>query len=138
MKNKQYYIDLTDRWFDALLSPGEVRELKAFLAGTEDPDFDEVKAVMGYFVTGKAIARKQDRIRGRRIAWASMAVAASLALFAAIGLNHRQNQCYMLAQGVKLTDEETVLQDMENTLSDLFGAGEDVGAQLFDLLNTTL
>ena len=25
MKNKQYYIDLTDRWFDALLSPGEVK-----------------------------------------------------------------------------------------------------------------
>ncbi len=139
MKNKQYYIDLTDRWFDALLSPGEERELKAFLAGTEDPDFDEVKAVMGYFVTGKALASRRPSSRpGRRLAWTAVAVAASVALVIAIGLNHRQNQCYMLAQGVKLTDEETVLQDMETTLSDLFGAGEDVGAQLFDLLNTTL
>ena len=80
MKDKQYYIDLTDRWFDALLSPGEERELKAFLAGTEDPDFDEVKAVMGYSVTGKALAGRPSSRPGRRLAWTAVAVAASVAL----------------------------------------------------------
>ena len=47
MKNKQYYIDLAERWFDALLTEEEERALKAFLASTDDPDFDEVKAVAG-------------------------------------------------------------------------------------------
>ena len=56
MKNKNYYMDLADRWFDAFLTGGEERELKSFLATTEDPDFDEIKAVAGFFVAGKAIA----------------------------------------------------------------------------------
>lgn len=135
MKNKQYYIDLTDRWFDALLSPGEERELKAFLAKTEDPDFDEIKAVMGYFVTGKALAGRPSSRPGRRLAWTAVAVAASVALVIAIGLRPRQNECYILAHGEKTTDPRRALESMNSTLSDLFSTGEDVEAQLSDLFN---
>ena len=56
-KNKSYYMDLADRWFDALLTGDEELELKSFLASTEDPDFDEVKAVAGYFAAGKALSK---------------------------------------------------------------------------------
>ena len=63
MKNKQYYIDLAERWFDALLTEEEERALKAFLASTDDPDFDEVKAVAGYFATGKAVHEAQEASR---------------------------------------------------------------------------
>ena len=49
MKNKSYYLDLADRRFEALLTEDEELELKSFLASTEDPDFDEVKAVAGFF-----------------------------------------------------------------------------------------
>ena len=136
MKNKQYYIDLTDRWFDALLSPGEVRELKAFLAGTEDPDFDEVKAVMGYFVTGKALAGRPLSRPGNRFAWTAVAVAASIALVVAIGLRPRQNDCYILAYGEKTTDSRRALENMNSTLSDLFSTGEDVEDQLSDFFNS--
>lgn len=136
MKDKQYYIDLTDRWFDALLSPGEERELKAFLAGTEDPDFDEIKAVMGYFVTGKALASRRPSSRpGRRLAWTAVAVAASVALVVAVGLRPRQNECYILAHGEKTTDPRRVLESMSSTLSGLFSTGEDVEAQLSDLFD---
>lgn len=135
MKNKQYYIDLTDRWFDALLSPGEERELKAFLAGTEDPDFDEVKAVMGYFVTGKALAGRPLSHPGNRFAWTAVAVAASIALVAAIGLRPRQNDCYILVYGEKTTDPRRALENMNSTLSGLFSTGEDVEDQLSDFFN---
>ena len=136
MKNKQYYIDLTDRWFDALLSPGEERELKAFLAGTEDPDFDEVKAVMGYFVTGKALAGQPLSRPGNRLAWTAVAVAAGIALVVAIGLRPRQNDCYILAYGEKTTDSRRALENMNSTLSDLFSTGEDVEDQLSDFFNS--
>ena len=136
MKNKSYYLDLAERWFDALLTGDEERELKAFLAGTDDPDFDEVKAVAGFFATGKAVAAEKVSLRFR---WAAAAaVAASLALVAAIGLYHRQNDCYILAYGEKSTDSQLALADMTSTLTDLFGESEDVSEELFDIFNPAL
>ena len=146
MKNKAYYTDLSERWFDALLTEDEERDLKAFLASTDDPDFDEVKAVAGYFAMGKALngakeaGRRPDRQRRttHRLAWAAVAVAASLTLVAAIGLYHRQNDCYILAYGEKSTDPGLALADMSATLEGIFGEGEDVSEDLFDLFNPAL
>lgn len=143
MKNKAYYIDLSERWFDALLTEDEERALKAFLASTDDPDFDEIKAVAGFFATGKAVYGAQEEnhrpARQRRtthqFAWAAIAVAASLALVAAIGLySQRQNQCYILAYGEKSTDKELALESMEATLSSLFGTAPDIEKELETLL----
>ena len=143
MKNKAYYIDLSERWFDALLTEDEERALKAFLASTDDPDFDEIKAVAGFFAMGKAVYGAQEESQStthqqrttRRFAWAAIAVAASLALVAAIGLyNQRQNQCYILAYGEKSTDKELALESMEATLSSLFGTAPDIEKELETLL----
>lgn len=143
MKNKAYYIDLSERWFDALLTEDEERVLKAFLASTDDPDFDEIKAVAGFFAMGKAVYGAQEenhrparqRRTAHRLAWAAIAVAASLALVAAIGLyNQRQNQCYILAYGEKSTDKELALESMEATLSSLFGTAPDIEKELETLL----
>ena len=141
MKNKRYYLDLAERWFDALLTEDEERELKAFLAGTDDPDFDEVKAVAGFFAAGKAAAKDKASVDARRrsFPWAAtVAIAASLALVAVIGLYRRQNDCYILAYGEKSTDPELALADMTATLTGLFGESEDVGEELFDLFNPAL
>ena len=149
MKNKSYYMDLAGRWFDASLTGDEEWELKSFLATTEDPDFDEVKAVAGFFATGKAArkaagpqraeasaSRRQAPLRFR---WAAaVAVAASLALVVAIGLYHRQNDCYILAYGEKSTDPQLALADMSATLEGLFADGENVGEELFDIFNPAL
>ena len=143
MKNKAYYIDLSERWFDALLTEDEERALKAFLASTDDPDFDEIKVVAGFFATGKAVYGAQEenhrparqRRTTHRLAWAAIAVAASLALVAAIGVyNQRQNQCYILAYGEKSTDKELALESMEATLSSLFGTAPDIEKELETLL----
>ena len=141
MKNKSYYLDLAERWFDALLTEDEERELKAFLAGTDDLDFDEVKAVAGFFAAGKAALTEKVSVDARRrfFHWAAtVAIAASLVLVAAIGLYHRQNDCYILAYGEKSTDTELALADMSTTLAGLFGESEDVGDELFDLFNPAL
>ena len=136
MKNKGYYIQLAESWFDALLSEDEERELKAFLASTDDPDFDEAKAVAGYFATGKAVRRAAVRRRNtRRLSRTAVAVAAGLAVFAAIGLNgNRRDRCYVLAYGEKSTDPEMALESMEATLSGLFGTAPDIEKELETLL----
>lgn len=146
MKNKAYYIDLSERWFDALLTEDEERVLKAFLASTDDPDFDEIKAVAGFFAMGKAVYGAQEESQSttlqqrttRRFAWAAIAVAASLALVASIGLYHRQNDCYILAFGEKSTDPKLALADMSATLEGIFTEGEDVSEDLFDIFNPAL
>ena len=133
MKNKADYIDLSERWFDALLTEDEERALKAFLASTDDPDFDEIKVVYGAQEENHRPARQ--RRTTHRLAWAAIAVAASLALVAAIGLyNQRQNQCYILAYGEKSTDKELALESMEATLSSLFGTAPDIEKELETLL----
>ena len=77
--------------------------------------------------------------RRRFLPWAAtVAIAASLVLIAAIGLYHRQNNCYILAYGQKSTDPNLVLNDMTATLEGVFGEGEDVGDELFDLFNPAL
>ena len=138
MKNKSYYLDLAERWFDALLSENEERELKAFLAETDDSDFDEVKAVAGFFAAGKAASTGKAPVDARRqfLPWAAtIAIAASLALIAAIGLNnHRQDNYYIIAYGEKTTDLDLVIESMESTLTSLFVTAPDIEEELEKLL----
>ena len=63
-------------YFEASLSPKEERRLKAFLASTDDPDFEEVKAVAGYFSAGKAYNAVNRS--GRQAQMRAFAIAASL------------------------------------------------------------
>ena len=46
-RNNEYYLELVERWFDAETSEAEEKELKRFLATTEDPAFDEARAAFG-------------------------------------------------------------------------------------------
>ena len=64
-----------DRYFDAALSPSEEAEFRRFLATTDDPAFDGVKAVMGYFAVESARRAAPARPARR---W--LAVAASVAV----------------------------------------------------------
>ena len=126
-KNKSYYMDLAERRFEGLLTEAEELELKSFLASTEDPDFDEAKAVAGYFAMGKALAAGRPA-----------ATARPLARGAGFRWAAGQNDCYILAYGEKSTDEQLVFDDMSATLEGIFGESEDVGEELFDLFNPAL
>lgn len=50
-----------DRYFEGTLSEAEELRLRAFLASPEGqaPEYDEVRAVMGYFAVGKSLSRKK-------------------------------------------------------------------------------
>ncbi len=54
---KEYWLELTERYFDASTTDAEERLLRAFAAQTSDPDFRELRAVMGYV---SAVRRSQN------------------------------------------------------------------------------
>lgn len=130
-----YWKSLVEKYFEAETTPEEEERLRGFLAGTEDPAFDEAKAVMGYFSVRKGQRAVHRTTYGL---WRIAAAAAALILVTVLGwrLTDR-NACMMVAYGEKTTDKTIVMSDVHDILTDLFGEdqGPDVAGQLTDLFN---
>ena len=133
-----------DRYFEGTLSEAEELKLKAFLASPEGQasEYDEVRAVMGYFAVGKSISRKEADEYSRKggslnsSVWLRVAVAAVCAgIFITIGVNvyNKENICISYVGGQKVTDKEVVMNDVDNILADLFSGGTDVDEQLNEI-----
>ena len=121
MKSKTYYKQLCRNYFDATLTAAQERQLQLFLAQTYEPEFDEIKAVMGYFACGKALRRRANfstRPAGR---WLMVAAAAVAAAVVVTGLSIR-----------KTPDKQ--LSMMEKTLNEIFSSRTDVAEDLSGLL----
>ena len=126
MKDKAYWKALTGRYFEADTTRLEEVELKQFAATTNDPDFDELRAVMGYL----AVGRKQHAASGvrtkpsatRRIALYTRVAAAAIFLLIALPWGYRQwqyqqeNICVAYVNGERLTDDDEVMRLMKETL----------------------
>ena len=134
---QDYWKSLIDKYFEAETTPEEERALREFLARTDDPAFDEARAVLGYF----SAQRSRRATRGRVVRLTGFAAAAAgLALVAVLGhslLPRTDDTCVMYAYGEKNTDTQVVLDDVNNTLTNLFSdnQGPDVAAQLTELFN---
>lgn len=134
---QEYWLELIERYFEAETTPEEERALRGFLAGTDDPAFDEAKAVLGYFSAQRD--RRAARSRVRRLTGFA-AAAAGLAVVAILGhslIPRTDDTCIIYAYGEKNTDTQFVLDDVNNTLTTLFSdsQGPDVAAQLTELFN---
>lgn len=138
MKKINEYVD---KYFDGTLSEADELKLKAFLASPEGMahEYDEVRAVMGYFAVGKSVARKEadknSRGNVRRFSpvWIRTAVAAAcVGIFIALGVNvyNKENICVSYIGGQKVTDKEVVMNDVDGILADLLSGGTDVDGQL--------
>ena len=123
--NKNYYKLLSQRYFDATLSRRQERRLMRFLSTTEDPDFDEVKAVSGYFAAVRsANGAAVRRIDFRPWVYASV-VAASLAVVVGVSL---------IVENARRVRYVESLASMESTLTSIFSSGADVESELSILL----
>ncbi len=132
--NVKEYID---RYFEGDLSDVQEQELKDFLQTAESSEYDEIKAVLGFFSVGKAVSRTEGYSKKARpfrtLAARVAATAAAAALLVTIGVNtyNRNNVCIAYAHGQMITDKEVIMNDVENTLAELFeSAGTDVDEQL--------
>lgn len=129
--------ELIEGYFEGTLSQNEETALKVFLASEEGqgPEYDEVRAVMGYFAAGRSVEilrsrplPQNDRKMWRRI----LAIAASLAIIITLGINifNQNNVCVSFVGGKKITDREVVMNDVDNILADLLSDRVDMEEQL--------
>ena len=129
--------EIIDGYFEGTLSAEEEVQLKVFLASPEgqSSEYDEVRAVMGFFAVGKAIDNRARIIR-RPALWRRVAaVAAGLALLISIGINiyNKENICVSFVGGQKVTDKEVVMNDVDNILADLLADRVDMEEQLVNI-----
>ena len=139
--------EMIERYFEATLPEEEETALKAFLTSPEGqaPEFDEVRAVMGYFAAGRAVRRDHlpknrslSLSKGSKVRWFDkpfnriIAVAASLVIIVTLGVNiyNKTNICVSFVDGKKVTDKEVVMNDVDNILADLLSDRTGVEEQL--------
>ncbi len=151
--------EIIDGYFEATLSEEEETALKAFLASPEGqaPEYDEVRAVMGYFATGRSVEILRSRplsqndkihapvilsetkdLRHRSPLWRRVAaIAASLTIIVTLGVSlyNKNNVCVTFVDGRKVTDKEVVMNDVDNILADLLTDRTDMEELLNDFFD---
>lgn len=134
--------ELIEGYFEGTLSQDEETALKVFLASEEGqgPEYDEMRAVMGYFAAGRAVIfgntkaiTSRRSLRLREIVWRRIAaIAASLAIIITLGVSlyNKTNVCVSYVSGQKITDKEVIMNDVDNILADLLSDRTDMEEQL--------
>lgn len=121
MNNKDKYIGLMQRYWEAQTTPEEERDLALYVAANDDPDFNEIRGVLGYLSVGR-----EKHFRKRRavplyyyLAFAASVVAAVMIGF---GLDKHAKEHYSLyAYGEFSSDHELVMSTVDTSLEDFFG-----------------
>lgn len=132
MDEKEKYLGLMQRYFDALTTPEEEAELTRFAASTDDPAFDPLRGVLGFLSIGR-----QRKARKRKMLRQYSAVAAAalvLGVSAALALSDRA-QSSLYAYGEKVTDTEEIMSTVEASLADFFSEGTSAEANLIEMFN---
>ena len=132
MTDKEKYLELMQRYFDAETSPDEERALALYAASTDDPAFRELRGVLGYL----SIGRQKKAKKIRTVRFFSMVAAASVAIVTAIGItlsNQRQNSCIRYTYGNKEDDETSIMESVESSLADFFAGNTPAESNLFEL-----
>lgn len=137
----QQWKELAERYFEAQTTDVEEEALARFLAtpASQGKEFDELRAVMGFVATGRAIHNRQRtrRVRLRYYA-AAAAITGVLALTAVWQVAERTNVCVAYINGERYTDKEIVfseaLKSIDKVKHDL--PQETVQEQLSDIFQT--
>ena len=137
MTDKEKYMNLMQRYWDAETTPEEERDLARYVARVDDPEFEELRGVLGYLSIGKEKkVRKANTIRLIPV----FAVAACIAAVVAIGFTIRNSGsqtgeelyvCY--SYGEKTTDNQQVMASVASSLADFFGGGSPAEINLFEM-----
>lgn len=143
MNDKQYWLHLTERYFEALTTESEEQQLRLFAAHTDDPDFDELRAVLGYSATAASHAAVALPPPPHRQPW--LRYAAAVIGLVVLGLAVRpllintqpEDVCIAYVHGQPVGDENVVLAMMQQTASEVIDADQALAGELLnDMFNT--
>ena len=130
------------RYFDAQTTDEEESALERFLVSPEAAgrEFDEARAVLGFATVGRRLchARRRTALR-RRIAGYSAAASVALVIaFSGWAVYSSRNQCVAYINGVKCTDEDVVMAEMQRSMQEMgsTASSADIGATLGDMIET--
>lgn len=127
-KDIKQWLAIAEKYFGATATTEEEKALAAFLATEESdiPEFNEIKAVMGYLATARTIEKRHARKKAsasRRFAARWVAAAATIAIVAFIGSafnagDPTDKDVYIAnINGRIYTDKEFVLAQMQQTMA---------------------
>ena len=120
-----YWLQLCDSYFEATITPDEEKALASFLATPESntPEFNEIKAVMGYTATARSLHKQNTLARRKPRHLTRWAAAATIALLLLTGslltvTHNSENDIYLAyIDGREYTDKDFVMQHMHNTMT---------------------
>ena len=104
---------------------------------TDDPDFEEIRGVLGYLSIGK-----EKKMRKTRKVWmySFAAVAASVVAVVAIGINLGKqesgsisDECVRYAYGEVSSDREMIMATVDASLADFFGGETPAETNLIEM-----
>lgn len=137
MTDKEKYTELARRYWEAETTPEEERDLARYAASTDDPEFDELRGVLGYLSVG----RRNRAGRGRRIRMYSFAAAAAgIVAVVAVSLSLLAGRstpaddiCVSYAYGVRTAESEVIMASVESSLADFFTGDTPAEIQLTEM-----
>ena len=137
MTDTEKYTALMQRYWDAETTPAEERDLARYAARVDDPDFEELRGVLGYLSVGRE--RRARRFRTVRF-YSLAAVAAGIAAVLAVGLGlwsghtHQADPlCVRYAYGVQTGDDQAIMASVEASLADFFAGDTPAEAKLIEM-----
>ena len=128
---------MMQRYWDAATTPEEERALALYAAGTADPDFEEIRGVLGYLSVGNE--KKVRKASATRL-YAMAAVAAGIVAVAAVGLSlgrdaaiPSDDRLVRYAFGERSSDQETIMASVDESLADFFGRETPAETNLIEM-----
>ena len=136
MNEKEKYLELMQRYYDAETSPQEEKELAQYAALTDDPAFVQLRGVLGFLSVG----REKKARKHRAVRFYAIAAAASVALVATVGISLSNKErsiieenCIRYAYGVKVEDDAFIMTSVETALADFFGGATPAETNLKEM-----
>lgn len=137
MTDKEKYTALMQRYWEAETTPEEERELARYAARVNDPDFEEIRGVLGYLSIGRE--KKIRRAKTIRM-YSFAAVAASIVAIVAIGLSlgkeaivPAKDLCVSYAYGMQMEDNGKIMASVESSLADFFAGDSPAETNLIEM-----
>ena len=98
---------MVHRYWEAETSPEEEQDLARYVAGVDDPDFDEIRGVLGYLSFG----RRKRGLKPYSI----------------------EDFCVSYVYGTQTFDNEVIMASVESSLADFFAGDTPAETQLIEM-----